>query len=57
VPTPQHVTTRTGDRTRIKCQGCGTSMDVETNGMLGAAMLENWPRIHKCPKPLKETKR
>jgi len=48
-----HVTTVKGDRTRIECQNCKTSMDVSTTSTLGAAMLENWPKFHKCPKAAK----
>lgn len=48
-----HIITRTGDRIEIQCQTCKTSMDVSATSTLGEAMLENWPKFHKCPKPAK----
>lgn len=46
----QHVITVKGDRVKIECQSCKSSMDVGATSFLGAAMIENWPKIHKCPK-------
>lgn len=44
----QHVITIKGDRVDIQCQNCKDSMDVSATSVLGAAMIENWPKLHKC---------
>lgn len=53
--TAQHVITVKdgimGKRVEIECQSCKSSMDVSATSALGAAMIENWPKLHKCPKP------
>lgn len=49
-----HVTTIKGDRVSIECQNCKTSMDVGANSFLGPSMIENWPKLHKCPKGTKK---
>jgi hypothetical protein len=46
----KHVTTVKGDRIEVECQNCKTSMNVSATGFLSAGMLENWPKLHKCPK-------
>jgi len=50
----QHVITIKGDRVDIECQNCKMGMDVAASSALGAAMIENWPKIHKCPKVRKK---
>lgn len=47
---PKHVITIKGDRVAIECQTCKMSMDVSGRSSLGAAMIENWPKFHKCVK-------
>ena len=42
-----------GKRVNIECQNCKTSMEV-SDSPLGAAMLQNWPKLHKCPKVRKK---
>ena len=47
---PRHViTVKVSGRVDIECQRCGTGMEV-SDSPIGAAMLENWPKMHKCPK-------
>ena len=43
-----------GKRVEIECQSCKTSMDVSATSVLGAAMIENWPKHHKCPKQVEK---
>ncbi|MDQ0854824.1 hypothetical protein QFZ79_002935 [Arthrobacter sp. V4I6] len=50
----QHVITAKGDRVDIECQNCKSGMDVSATSALGAAMIENWPKLHKCPKAAKK---
>lgn len=50
----QHVITVKGDRVDIECQNCKAGMDVGANSALGAAMIENWPKLHKCPEAAKK---
>jgi len=51
---PKHVITIKGDRVDIQCQTCKDSMEVSGTSAFGAAMLENWPKIHKCQKAAKK---
>lgn len=50
----KHVITIKGDRVKIECQVCRESMDVGANSFLGPAMIENWPKLHKCYKAAKK---
>lgn len=46
----QHVVTVKGDRVDIECQNCKAGMEVSATSTLGAAMIQNWPKLHKCVK-------
>jgi len=48
--TAQHVITEKDGRLDIECQNCGSGMNVSATSFLGPAMIENWPKHHKCPK-------
>jgi len=51
---PQHIITVRGTRVDIECQNCKDGMDVSATSALGAAMIENWPKLHKCSKAAKK---
>lgn len=46
----QHVITIKGNRVDIECQSCKDGMEVSATSAFGAAMIENWPKLHKCQK-------
>lgn len=52
--TAQHVITIKDGRVDIACQNCKMGMDVPASSDLGARMIENWPKLHKCPKSAKK---
>jgi len=49
-----HAIKVNGTRVSIECQNCKMSMDVSSTSVLGAAMIKNWPKLHKCPKAAKK---
>ena len=52
--TPQHIITVKGDQVDVECKNCKMGMTVSTKSSLGAVMVEEWPKLHKCSKAAKK---
>lgn len=49
-----HIITKDGANIEIECQNCKASMSVPATSILGAEMVRQWPKVHKCPKTVKK---